>query len=79
MKGELLKASEEYKKILKKNPDSINARISLADIFYILGLLNSDLISYYLYKFVYNNAIRSMDFYPAYAGSIPFFKASDLQ
>ncbi len=49
------------------------------DTLYILGLMNSDLISYYLYKFVYNNAIRSMDFYPAYASRMPIFKASNSQ
>ena len=46
MKGELFKASEEYKQILKKNPDSINARISLADIFYILGEIDKSIEQY---------------------------------
>jgi type I restriction-modification system DNA methylase subunit len=41
------------------------------DYRYILGLLNSKLFSYYAYKFIYNNAIRSMDFYKDYAGRLP--------
>ncbi len=51
----------------------------IEDIYYILGILNSELISYYLYKFVYNNAIRSMDFYPGYASKTPIFKANESQ
>lgn len=38
---------------------------------YILGLLNSKLFSYYAHKFIYNNAIRSMDFYKDYSGRLP--------
>lgn len=41
------------------------------DCQYILGLLNSKLFSFYAYKFIYNNAIRSMDFYEDYAGRLP--------
>ena len=41
------------------------------DYRYILGLLNSKLFSYYAYKFIYNNAVRSMDFYKDYAGRLP--------
>jgi len=41
------------------------------DYRYILGLLNSKLFSYYAYKFVYNNAMRSMDFYEDYAKRLP--------
>jgi len=41
------------------------------DYRYILGLLNSKLFSFYAYKFIYNNAIRSMDFYKDYAGRLP--------
>jgi type I restriction-modification system DNA methylase subunit len=41
------------------------------DFRYILGLLNSKLFSFYAYKFIYNNAIRSMDFYEDYAGRLP--------
>jgi len=41
------------------------------DYRYILGLLNSKLFSYYAYKFIYNNAVRSMDFYKGYAGRLP--------
>lgn len=44
------------------------------DYRYILGLLNSKLFSFYAYKFIYNNAVRSMDFYPDYAGRLPVRK-----
>lgn len=46
------------------------------DIKFILGLLNSNIIQYYTYKFIYNNAIRSMDFYRVYAERIPVPKVS---
>jgi len=38
---------------------------------FILALLNSNVVQYYTYKFIYSNAIRSMDFYKAYAKNIP--------
>ncbi len=38
---------------------------------FILGILNSNAVQFYTYKFIYNNAVRSMDFYEAYAGKIP--------
>ena len=38
---------------------------------FILALLNSNIVQYYTYKFIYSNAIRSMDFYKAYARNIP--------
>lgn len=38
---------------------------------FILMLLNSKIIQYYAYKFIYQNAIRSMDFYEVYAKQIP--------
>lgn len=41
------------------------------NIKFILGLLNSKLLSFYAYKFIYNNAIRSMDLYEDYAGRLP--------
>jgi len=49
----------------------ILANNSNCDYRYILGLLNSKLFSFYAYKFIYNNAIRSMDFYEDYAGRLP--------
>ena len=51
----------------------------LDDIYYILGFLNSKLISYYLYKFIYNNAIRSMDFIPGIAKITPIFRCNEEQ
>ena len=41
---------------------------------FILALLNSNVVQYYTYKFIYSNAIRSMDFYKAYAQIIPLPK-----
>ncbi len=46
---------------------------------YLLGLLNSKLISYYTHKFIYHNAIRSMDFYKSYADNIPISKPRENQ
>lgn len=46
------------------------------DLRFILGLLNSKLFSFYAYKFIYNNAIRSMDLYEDYVGRLPI-KESD--
>ena len=37
----------------------------------LLGILNSKMISYYAYKFIYSNAMRSMDLYIAYLNKIP--------
>ena len=42
---------------------------------FILALLNSNVVQYYTYKFIYSNAIRSMDFYKAYAKNIPLPKS----
>jgi len=41
------------------------------DIKYILAILNSNPVQYYTHKFIYQNAIRSMDFYKSYANRIP--------
>jgi type I restriction-modification system DNA methylase subunit len=49
------------------------------DLYLILGILNSRLISYYIYKFIYNNAIRSMDFTSGYASLTPILKATKDQ
>jgi type I restriction-modification system DNA methylase subunit len=43
---------------------------------YLLALFNSKLYSYYVYKFIYNNAIRSMDLTKAYAERIPLPRIS---
>ena len=42
---------------------------------FVLLLLNSNIVQYYVYKFIYQNAIRSMDFYEAYAKQIPVPKS----
>jgi len=39
---------------------------------YILGLLNSRLIGWFTYKFIFCNAIRTMDFDEYYVNKIPF-------
>lgn len=46
------------------------------DASYILGLLNSKLLAFYAYKFIYSNAIRSMDFYEDYAARLPIKEPS---
>jgi hypothetical protein len=38
---------------------------------FLLALLNSKLISWFTYKYIYTNAIRSMDFVGTYAFSVP--------
>ena len=48
-------------------------------LYLILGILNSKLISYYIYKFIYNNAIRSMDFTPGYASLTPILNPKESQ
>jgi len=46
------------------------------DYRYLLALFNSKLYSYYVYKFIYNNAIRSMDLTKAYAERLPLRRIS---
>ncbi len=46
---------------------------------FVLAILNSEPVQYYTYKFVYSNAIRSMDFYKAYAEKIPLPKVNDKE
>lgn len=45
--------------------------------FFLLGVLNSRLIAYYTHKFIYCNAIRSMDLYEDYLGRIPIPNVTD--
>jgi len=49
------------------------------DYKYILALLNSKLISWYAYKFIYCSAIRTMDLDNYYIGKIPIIKAKPEQ
>ncbi|MEF3691712.1 MAG: N-6 DNA methylase [Candidatus Moraniibacteriota bacterium] len=49
------------------------------DYKFILGLLNSKLISWYAYKFIYCSAIRTMHFDNYYVGKIPIIKAEPEQ
>jgi hypothetical protein len=52
--------------------------IYLEDVQYdlksILTILNSEVISWYAYHFIYNDAIRSMDFYDFFISKIPISK-----
>ena len=41
------------------------------DLKSILLILNSELISWYAYRFIYNKAIRTMHFYEFFIGKIP--------
>ena len=47
------------------------------DYRYILALFNSKLHSFYVYKFIYNNAIRSMDLTKVYTEKIPLCKTDE--
>jgi len=46
---------------------------------YIIGCMNSNLISWYAYLFIYNKAIRTMDFDSYYIGKIPIYPATPDQ
>jgi len=41
-----------------------------------LGCINSNFISWYAYIFIYNKAIRTMDFDSYYIGKIPIYPAT---
>ena len=43
---------------------------------YVIALLNSKLISFYAYNFIYSNAIRTMHFGKTYSGRIPVKRIS---
>jgi predicted type IV restriction endonuclease len=49
------------------------------DLFFILGVLNSRIVSYFAWKFIFCNAVRSMDLYEAYLRKLPFPIASPKQ
>ncbi len=67
------KSSITFDTVITIIPNDLN------EIYYILGFLNSELISYFLYKFIYNNAIRSMDYVLGIAKTTPIFKGSEEQ
>lgn len=67
----IMAAYDQYGSFAFNTVVHILAKDSNYDYRYILGLLNSKLFSFYAYKFIYNNAIRSMDFYEDYAGRLP--------
>ncbi|HWJ30179.1 MAG TPA: hypothetical protein VNS32_26830, partial [Flavisolibacter sp.] len=54
--------------------DTVNQlnNTSLLSTHYILGVLNSKIISWYTYKFIYANAIRTMHFDSSTTDRIPF-------
>jgi type I restriction-modification system DNA methylase subunit len=45
------------------------------DLRYLLGFLNSKLISWYAYTFIFNKAVRTMDFDNYYVGKLPIYPA----
>jgi len=49
----------------------IRANDEKYDLKSLLLILNSELISWYAYRFIYNKAIRSMDFYDYFVSKIP--------
>jgi tRNA1(Val) A37 N6-methylase TrmN6 len=56
------------------NLDTVNNILMTTSRFlpkHVLGLLNSKLISYYTYNFIYSKAIRTMHFDGNYSGKIP--------
>lgn len=49
------------------------------DLGYVLAFLNSKLVSWFTYLFIFNKAVRTMDFDNYYVGKIPIFPASREQ
>jgi len=47
------------------------------DMKYILAFLNSKFVSWFAYTFIFNKAVRTMDFDDYYVGKIPMFPASE--
>lgn len=57
--------------------DTVNNTVLITDYFnpkYILAIMNSSLICWYAYKFIYCAAIRTMHFDSNYVGKIPIIK-----
>jgi len=48
--------------------DLVGQQVSTA---FLVAIINSRFISWYVYDFIFNRAVRSMDLYPAYVGRIP--------
>jgi tRNA1(Val) A37 N6-methylase TrmN6 len=74
-----IKVTCTYDKDGVLNLDTVNNIIISSNDFlpqYILALLNSKLISYYTYNFIYSRAIRTMHFDGSYSGKIPIKKVS---
>lgn len=46
------------------------------DLKYLLAFLNSKLVSWFAYMFIFNKAVRTMDFDDYYVGKIPIYPAS---
>ena len=69
-----IKITATYDEDNTLNLDTVNNIIIKDEKFlpkYILALLNSKLISYYTYNFIYSKAIRTMHFDSNYSGKIP--------
>jgi len=48
--------------------DFVGQQVSTA---FLVAIINSRFTSWYVYDFIFNRAVRSMDLYPAYVGRIP--------
>jgi hypothetical protein len=57
--------------------NNININNKDYSLYYVLGLLNSKLIHFYVYNFIYFNAIRTMHFDSRYSGKIPIANISE--
>jgi len=69
-----IKITATYDETGIQNLDTVNNIVVTDSRFlpkYILALLNSKLISYYTYNFIYSKAIRTMHFDGNYSGKIP--------
>ncbi len=53
--------------------------VSEYDLLYLIAFLNSKLISWFVYYFIFNRAVRTMDFDDYYVGKIPIFKSSKIE
>tara|TARA_Y100000590_G_C15722063_1_gene1013850 strand:+ start:1949 stop:3223 length:1275 start_codon:yes stop_codon:yes gene_type:complete len=73
-----------FKAMIGKNDIPINTVTCIFvrkgfDLKYLLGLLNSRIVSFYLWKFIYCDAIRGMDIYRSYIGKLPIPNANESQ
>ena len=53
--------------------DFVGRQVSTA---FLVAIMNSRFTSWYAYDFIFNQAVRSMDLYPAYVGRVPIRRIS---